>query len=249
MKPDFFLARKTCRNFKADKIDISQIEEMVVKAAKAPTCGNMQLYSVIVTQDENMKNKLAQLHYNQPAAISAPVILTICADFNRFTDWCEINNADAGYDNFHSFIMALTDAIIFSQQLVTVAEMEGFGTCYLGTVNYNAKEISDLLSLPDLVVPVASISLGYPECETEETNRLPVDALIHMETYHIPEPEKIKEWFDVHDSDPTNEKFIKENNKKNLAQVFAEVRYPRSSNESVSKNFISLLKEKRFINS
>ena len=56
----------------------------------------------------------------------------------------------------------MTDAVILAQQIVTVAELNGLGSCYLGTVTYNPEEISRLLGLPELVVPVACVALGYP---------------------------------------------------------------------------------------
>lgn len=246
MDKNYFLNRRSCRQFKLEDINSSKLNSIIEKAMKAPTCGNMQLYSIIVTRDLERRKKLAQYHFNQPASTTAPVILTICADFNRFTRWCEINKADAGYDNFHSFITAMTDAIIFTQQIVTVAEMEGYGTCYLGTVTYNAKEISELLELPNLVVPVTSIAIGIPLYEGEKTDRLPLSAIMHEEIYRKYDDNTIFQSFKVHDENPENKKFIEENNKENIAQVFAEVRYPRALNEKVSKDFFELIKEKGF---
>ena len=247
MTTDYFLKRKTCRFFLDKKIPQKMLEDIINKAMKAPTCGNMQLYTVIVTEEEERLKKLSAFHYNQPAASTAPMILTICADFNRFTRWCEYKDADAGYDNFHSFMMALTDALILTQQIVTVAEMEGLGTCYLGTVNYNAEQISEFLELPDLVVPVASISIGFPEKEGEETSRLPIKAIIHNETYRKDDREEILDYYKTEEENPANKKFIEENGKQNLAQVFAEVRYPRDVNENISKSYSKLLKDKKFI--
>ncbi|MCH5227503.1 MAG: nitroreductase family protein [Muribaculaceae bacterium] len=247
MTQDYFLSRRSCRNFSSEKIAPEKLEEMLLKASKAPTCGNMQLYSVVVTSNEENRKRLASFHFNQPAAAGAPVILTICADFNRFTHWCEINNADAGFDNFHSFITALTDAVIYAQQITTIAEQEGLGTCYLGTVTYNAKEISELLDLPNMVVPVASLAIGWPNEKGEKTGRLPSSAFIHEEKYRSDRKEDIRKFFEIHDLNPDNNKFIKENGKENLAQVFSEVRYPREMNEKVSESFYQLLKEKNFI--
>ena len=244
MKENYFLSRRSCRCFKPDKIEDNVIEQIIFQASKAPTCGNMQLYSVVVTRNQENLKQLANFHYNQPASTSAPVILTVCADFNRFTQWCNINNADAGYNNFHSFIIALTDAVIFSQQIVTIAEQKGLGTCYLGTVTYNAKEISELLNLPDLVIPVASLAIGYPEGEGEKTERLPIEGIIHNERYQQKGDKDILNLYKIHDQDPQSSKFISENGKENLAQVFAEVRYPRELNEKVSVAFEDLLKKK-----
>ncbi len=246
MEKDYFNNRVTVRNYEKRHIPESLLDEILERAMRAPTCGNMQLYSVIVTRDEEKLKSLAMEHFNQPAAMGADVILTVCADFNRFTQWCEASGAKPGYDNFHSFIMALTDAVIYAQQIVTIAEMEGLGTCYLGTVNYNARQISDLLQLPDLVVPVASLSLGYPAAIPDSCERLPLSAIKHAETYRKDSPEEIIELFKSKDEFPDNKKFVEENNKDSLAQVFTDIRYPESVNTAVSESFLSLLKDKGF---
>lgn len=248
MNKDYFANRVTVRNYAKKHIPEDLLDTILEKAMRAPTCGNMQLYSVIVTRDPSNLKKLAEQHFNQPAAAGADLILTICADFNRFTQWCEVSNAQPGYDNFHSFMMALTDAVIYTQQIVSIAEMEGLGTCYLGTVNYNAKQISELLQLPELVVPVASLSLGYPANESEEQcERLPLEAIRHNETYRKDSKEEILDLFKAKDDFEANKQFVKENEKESLAQVFTDIRYPESVNTAVSASFMELLKEKRFL--
>lgn len=246
MSNKYFTHRGSVRNFKNKEIPESLIDSIIEQASHAPTCGNMQLYSVVVTRDKEKKKKIEEYHFNQPASTTANVILTVCADFNLFTKWCEISEANPGYDNFHSFIMALTDAVIFAQQIVTIAEMEGLGTCYLGTVNYNAKEISEILKLPERVVPVAAIALGYPEKNPMQTDRLPLKAILHKETYRNDSEEEIREFFFEKENLEENVNFVKENNKNFLAQVFTDIRYPREMNEKVSASFLNLIKEKGF---
>lgn len=247
MTGNYFSERRSCRNFRNEKISSRQIKSIIERAVKAPTCGNMQLYSIIVTESPELLRKLSRCHYDQPASATAPLLITVCADFNRFTKWCEINKANAGYDNFHSFLTAMTDAVIVAQQIVTIAEQEGLGTCYLGTVTYNAKEISEILNLPSLVVPVAAIALGVPEKEGEKTDRLPLEGVLHYDTYKEPRDFEVIDIYKIHDENPENDKFIKEHNKENLAQVFAEIRYPKDMNEQVSASFMDLLKEKGFL--
>lgn len=243
---EYFTTRASVRRFADKEIPESLLESILRRAAKAPTTGNMQLYSVIVSRNPEMLERLAPTHFNQPAS-KAPVLLTICADFNRFTRWCRINNADAGFDNFLSFTSAMTDAVIYAQQIVTIAEMEGLGTCYLGTVTYNADIISDILELPELVIPVACLAIGYPDSRGEDTERLQPESFIHSEKYHKISDEEISRIFKVKEDFPANAGFAAENGKENLAQVFAEVRYPRSMNEEFSKKFINLLKSKKFL--
>lgn len=246
MAEDYFSNRASIRAYKNKKIPTELIEEIIEKAMHAPTCGNMQLYSVIVTQEEDMKRQLAQYHYNQPASTGCDTMLTICADFNLFTRWCNLSDAKPGYDNFHSFIMAMTDAIIFAQQIVTIAEKKGLGTCYLGTVNYNAKEISDLLELPEKVVPVAALSLGYPDETPLKSDRLPVKAIMHEEKYRKDSDQTIKDFFSSKENLPENINFVKINDKKTLAQVFTDIRYPKETNEIISESFKSLIIDKGF---
>ncbi len=248
MEKEYFANRKTVRNYKKQHIPEELLDNILERAMRAPTCGNMQLYSVIVTREPDKLERLAKEHFNQPASTGADVILTICADFNRFTKWCEASGAKPGYNNFHSFIMALTDAVIYSQQIVTIAENEGLGTCYLGTVNYNAKQISELLDLPDLVVPVASLSLGYPENPDEmQCERLPLEAIRHSETYRHNSKEEIVQLFKAKEDFEPNKQFVEENKKDSLAQVFTDIRYPESVNTAVSETFLALLKEKGFM--
>lgn len=232
------------RKFLKKEVSDSLLEDILAKAMKAPTTGNMQLYSVIVTRGEDERKALAALHFSQPASTGAPVLLTVCADLYRFTKWCEGRGADAGFDNFLSFTSAFADAMIYAQQVVTIAEMEGLGTCYLGTVTYNAPEIARLLELPDTVVPVACLALGWPDGVGEETERLELSGILHREKYHRPEGEEIFDIYKVKEDYASNRQYVKENGKENLAQVFAEVRYPRSMNEEFSKKFTAYLQEK-----
>ena len=247
MKNDFFLSRHSFRNFSDKELSEELLNSILTRALKAPTTGNMQLYSVIVNRDKEMIEKLGPVHFNQPAVKNAKVLLTVCADFNRFTRWCEIKKADAGFDNFLSFTSAFADALILAQQIVTVAEMEGLGTCYLGTVTYNASQIAEILELPELTVPVACIALGWPEGEPEVTERLGLEAVVHQEKYRKDSDEEIVRLFKVKDEFPANAKFVSENNKENLAQVFAEVRYPRQMNEDFSVSFLDFLKKQKFL--
>ncbi len=243
----YFSSRATVRDFRNEDVPLSLIESILEAAMRAPTCGNMQLYSVIVTREPEARRALAETHFNQPAAIGAPVILTICADFNRFSRWCRLSDAKPGYDNFLSFLTATTDAVILAQQITTIAEMEGLGTCWLGTVTYNAARISELLSLPDLVVPVAALAIGWPASTPERCERLPLEACMHLERYRDDSDAKVMELFKAKDEFGPNARFVAENGKTSLAQVFTDVRYPEAMNVEVSKALLDLLRDKKFL--
>lgn len=247
MKTDYFSSRATVRKFSDKEISEDILNSVIKKALKAPTTGGMQLYSIIVTRHPYKKKILAEAHFNQPAAAGCNLMLTICADFNRFSQWCSVSHASPGYNNFLSFISSMLDATILAQQIVTISEMEGIGTCYLGTVTYNAAKISQILNLPDLVVPVACLAMGYPDGKAEETERLPLEAVLYSEEYPRFTDEQIHELYKAKDNFTPNKKFILENNKQTLAQVFTDIRYPKGMNEAVSEQLLMLLKAKGFL--
>lgn len=232
---NYWLRRRTIRRYSDREVSDNMLEDIIEKASHAPTTGNMQLYSVVITRDPNNLQRLAPAHFNQPAATGAPVLLTFCADFNRFCHWCDISDADHGYDNFQSFMTAVIDTVIFTQQFVTIAEREGLGCCYLGTTTYNAPAIAEALELPARVIPVCTISIGWPAEAGSLSDRLPVSAIIHREKYHTPDDKEVAEFYAYKESLPESAGFITENGKKTLAQVFTDVRYTRANNEHFSR--------------
>ena len=158
MNSDTLNQRRTIRKYSSQPISAEVMNRLLQTAAQASNTGNMQAYSVVVTTDNEIKQQLSPAHFNQPMITQAPAVLTFCADFNRFSQWCKQRNADPGYDNLQSFMATAIDAMIFAQTFAVAAEREGLGICYLGTTTYNAAEIIDVLGLPSLVVPVTTIT-------------------------------------------------------------------------------------------
>ena len=103
MMADTLLTRKTIRKYSPEVVNDELLNQLLKKSCRASTTGNMQVYSIIVTTDQKIKDELAPSHFNQKMIREAPVVLTFCADFNRFSKWCRQRKADPGYDNFLSF--------------------------------------------------------------------------------------------------------------------------------------------------
>ncbi len=239
--------RRTIRQYCGRNIEPELLEKLLSEAARTQTMGNLQLYSVVVTRSDAGKAALAPAHFNQPMVKSAPVVLTICADFRRTSTWAECRQATPGYDNVLSFMNAATDALLYTQTFCNLAEEAGLGICFLGTTIYQPHAIIEALQLPQLVFPVATLTVGWPAEEPPLSDRLPLASFVHQETYHDPTPEDIDLFYAEKEALEVNQEFVRINNKETLAQIFTDIRYTKSDNEALSLTFIEALKQQGFI--
>lgn len=239
--------RRTIRQYSERPVSDELLSALLEEAERTPTMGNLQLYSVVITRDRQHKELLAPAHFNQPMVTGAPVVLTFCADFRRTTLWAENRRATPGYDNVLSFLNAATDALLYCQSFCNLAEAEGLGTCFLGTTVYQPQSIIDLLELPHLVFPVATITLGWPAESPAQTDRLPLEAIIHHECYADYTPERIDAFYADKEALEENKHFVEINHKETLAQVFTDLRYTKKDNEAMSKGLLEALQRQGFL--
>lgn len=240
-------SRRSIRRYADKDVSDELLNGLLATAERTQTMGNLQLYSVVVTREAAKKEALAPAHFNQPMVTEAPVVLTFCADFRRTTRWAECRQAVPGYGNFLSFINAATDALLYCQTFCCLADEQGLGYCFLGTTVYQPQLIIDVLQLPHLVMPVATITLGWPAEEPSLTDRLPLDAIVHNETYHDYTPDDIDRHYAAKEALEENIEFVRVNNKQTLAQVFTDIRYTRRDNEALSAVLLDALKKQGFI--
>jgi nitroreductase len=247
MAIDTLLDHRSVRKYKNENIDDDVLQKVLLAGCRASTTGNMQVYSIVNTSNLEIKQQLAPTHFNQSMIVNAPNVLTFCADFNRFNKWCELSDAQPGYDNFLSFITAAIDALLVAQNVAIAAESVGLGICYLGTTTYNADKIIDILKLPRGVVPITTLTVGWPDEQPEKTERLPLQAVVHNQVYQQYSDNDIRNLYAEKESLSANRKFVIENNKKTLAQVFTDIRYKKADNEHFSNVLLSVLKQQGFM--
>ncbi len=241
------LTRKSIRKYSKREVSDELLSRLLNEAARTQTMGNLQLYSVVITRDAKMKQQLAPAHFNQPMVTEAPVVLTVCADFNRTTRWCEERNAQPGYDNLLSYQNAVTDALLYTQTLCNLLDEEGLGYCFLGTTVYQPQAIIDILQLPKLVMPVATLTVGWPDEEPSLSDRLPLESFIHNETYKDYTAQDIDTYYINKEELTENQEFVRINQKETLAQVFTDIRYTKKDNESMSEGLLQALKHQGFL--
>lgn len=242
------LNHRSIRKYNKKEVEKQILDEILLSGTKASTTGNMQVYSIIVTQDKAIKEQLWEVHFKQDMVKQAPLILTFCADFNRFNKWCNYRDAIPGYDNFLSFYTASIDAMLAAQNVAVAAESHGLGICYLGTTTYMADKIISILNIPENVVPVTTLVIGYPDENPGLTDRLPLEGVVHYEKYTDFDEQKINEIYKEKEELPATKELIEINETDNLAQIFTDKRYTKKDNLHFSKSFLEVIRKQGFMN-
>ena len=238
-------SHRSIRKYKSTPVPQELIDRIIEAGERASNTGNMQLYSVVVTRQAERLAALSKLHFGQGA--TAPLFLTVCADVNRYHLWCRQRGCDEPYSNLLWLLSATVDASLFAQNLCVASEAEGLGFCYLGTVLYNTAAIADMLELPTGVVPVVALSMGWPDEQPAQSERLPIEGVVHEERYRRYSNDDIDAIHRLREEFAFNREMVKVNGVRNLAELFTTKRYPRKDNEAVSAALADFLAQAGFV--
>lgn len=181
--------RKSVRVFE-DREIAPEIKDAVLAAAmRAPTAGNMMLYSILDITDQAIKDRLAITCDNQPFIASAKMVLIFCADYRRWHRKFRLAGCDGGdvpAPELSDLLLAASDAVIAAHAACTAAESLGVGSCYIGDILENFEEHRALLKLPPQTAPVCMLVFGYPTAQQRErrqTTRFSRESIVFENGY------------------------------------------------------------------
>ena len=178
---------RSIRRYKPDPIAPALVEQICADAvAGGSSSGNLNAVSIVLTRDAERKQRLHELHFEQPMVLQAPLVMTFCADWFRTRCWLASRGARDNFDNLIGYHVAAFDAIIVAQNVCLGFEAQGLGICYMGTTLHSMGAIADFLGLPDTCLPVTTIVVGHPNEAPAPRDRLPLAAFLHDETYRCP---------------------------------------------------------------
>ncbi|MEQ6391228.1 nitroreductase family protein [Bacillaceae bacterium S4-13-58] len=253
---DVVHGHRSIRKYEDREVSQELLEQILDAGIRASSSGNMQAYSIIVTRDKELREKLYAPHMEQSMVVDAPVLLTFCADFNRMRKWLTLNEAPLQFDNYMSFMIGAIDATLVAQNCALAAENEGLGICYMGSTLANCDQIGELLNLPPNVVPVVGYSLGYPAEDPAPRDRLPKSGLVHYEQYHefsdgeildIYKEKDVMGWKRYMDN-PKLKEMTERLGLKNLAQIYTIAKYTKESHHAFSQTVLNYLEKQNFMN-
>ncbi|MDR2516172.1 MAG: nitroreductase family protein [Spirochaetaceae bacterium] len=157
--------RKSVRAF-TDRPVPDEIRHLIIDAGiQAPSAGNQQLYTILDIDDQAIKDRLAELCDHQPFVARAPFVLVFLADTRRWLDAYRAAGLAVRDPGPGDLLLACADALIAAQNMVAAASLLGLGSCYIGDVLENREEMTELLGLDPLVLPVTLLVFGYPAPE------------------------------------------------------------------------------------
>jgi nitroreductase len=216
--------RRTIRAYSKKELTQDEIDTIIHGAMRAPTAGNMMMYSILQITDQNMKDKLVTTCDNQPHIAKAPLVLIFLADMQRWWDYfsvckvpelCEELGEEFQTPQESDLLLASCDALIAAQNAVITAESLGIGSCYIGDITENYEIHREMFNLSKWTFPIAMVCFGYPKGNKDKIplkSRFPQKFIHFKNKYRRLDKQELIEMFQ------TTDRKISEKNAKNLGQ-------------------------------
>jgi nitroreductase len=160
--------RRSIRVFKDDVVEDEKLRRVLVDANQAPSAGNLQARDFIVVTDKDAKREIAKAALDQDFIAEAPVVIVVCANRTR---------SAAKYGRRGAVLYSVLDAALAAQNLMLSCTEERLGSCYVGAFHEGA--VKKILGIPETIIPVGIIPVGYPDEEPYITDRLPLEKIVH----------------------------------------------------------------------
>jgi FMN reductase [NAD(P)H] len=208
---EILMKRRSVRQFKDEPIPGEVITRFMDVVNNAPSGGNIQPLSVILVQDREARKELARIIGGQPWVKNAPLSMIFCLDFHRIKRWAALmDTAFKGEKAMPHFLIAYADLMCAAQNVVVLAESLGLGSVYIGTIQNNPDEARAYFSMPDHVLPMMLLCLGYPKSVPRTIPKLDREVITHGERYRVVDDEALKRAFEnkYGEMEPQAEKYL-----------------------------------------
>lgn len=182
---DCLMNHRSIRKFKPDPVPGEVIDTILRAGTRAATAGSIQPYAFIVIDEPALLKKISY--------IDSPLAVVAVVDQYRVKRYYELNDAPFYNNQAINLMISFWDTTIALHNVVVAAESMGLGTVYIGMVL--SMNLQEVLGVPEHVTPAGLIALGYPDEKPDLRPRLPLEAVVHRNGYHIPRDEDIASWY------------------------------------------------------
>lgn len=175
--------RSVCRRYRPDPVPEALLRLLWATALAAPTKSDLQQATIVRVADPAKRAAICALLPGSPWLAGAPELLVFCADGWRLRRLFARGKTEFPNEHLDAFFNATVDAALVLGAFVCAAELAGLGTCPISQIRDHVEKVDALLELPDWVVPVAGLALGYPEAKEPLSARLSLSATVHTDRY------------------------------------------------------------------
>ena len=158
---------RSIRRFTEQAISEELLSQIITAGQAAATSSYIQATSIIRVSDPDLRQAFVELSGKQRYISTCSEFLVFCADLHRNQQRIQELGGEGDFAWTEQFLTAALDVGLVAQNVVTAAESEGIGICYIGGVRNDPERVIKLLDLPKLVFPLFGLCLGYPDQHPE----------------------------------------------------------------------------------
>ena len=177
-------AHRVIRRYQPRDVPPELLRLLCACALSAPTKSDLQQADILIVRDKTTIGAIADLLTEMPWVRQAPVFLVFLANGRRVPAVAQMRGKPFPNDHLDLFFNASVDAAIVLATFVAAAEAAGLGCCPISVIRDHAATVSKMLELPDKVVPIAGMCLGWPAEESGISARLSLGTTLHEERFH-----------------------------------------------------------------
>jgi nitroreductase len=223
--------RKSIRKFTSEKISREKIEYIIRAGQMAPTACKMEPYSFIIISDEDIKNQIINTMGNHKPTREfmeqAASWIMICVDFARQIKLLNILNIKNNFSEISKLILGVIDAALAAENMVLAAESFGLGSCFVGSIWTAPKKIATILNLPENVLPILLLCIGYPNENPLSRPRWPIKNVLHENEYSMPDEKSIMNYIKTKSSwEITSPYKLSKEVEQNIVNDFIKLGFP-----------------------
>lgn len=176
---DLLRSHRSIRHFTDAPISDEQRAAIIAGAQGASSSSFLQCTSIIRVTDPQLRQQLVTMSGGQKHVGQAAEFWVFCADFNRNQQICP----DAQLGLAEQLLLGCVDTAIMAQNALVAAESLGLGGVYIGGLRNNIDAVTELLKLPQHVLPLFGLCLGWPADNPDVKPRMPSEMLVHENSY------------------------------------------------------------------
>src|SRR6201989_758076 len=176
-------ARRVHRRYLARDAEPGLMRILCACALSAPSKSDLQQADIVIVRAKATRDAIGALLPEMPWLPQAPVFLVFLANGRRLPQISQMRGKAVPNDRLDLFFNASVDAAIVLATFLRAADAAGLGCCPISVIRDHAAKIGAMLELPDKVVPVAGLCVGWPADDGVLSARLPLSTTLHEERF------------------------------------------------------------------